>query len=209
MGGPLLVLAAFGATFRSANPYVTSVLVWPKDGIPGISQEEAAQFIGSSVSLVKVTTDEAEAMGMLQSGKVDLVQVIPDLGAAQQAGQPRPQLQFISKTIDPNAEAWIQSLAYGEANYINQQLLTTEASQAQALAQDVIVSLQNFQTELARFGAKIDPQSIARVRADHRRGACCGDAVAGGAAAGKRRASEPGAGVERRAQRGSVVCWTP
>ena len=164
VGGPLLVLAAFGATFRSANPYVTSVLVWPQNGIPGISQEEAAQFIGKSVSLVKVTTDEAEAMGMLQSGKVDLVQVIPDLGAAQQAGQPRPQLQFISKTIDPNAEAWIQSLAYGEANYINQQILTTEASQAQALAQDVIVSLQDFQTELARIGAKIDPQSIARVQ---------------------------------------------
>ena len=27
VGGPLLVLAAFGATFRSANPFITTVLV--------------------------------------------------------------------------------------------------------------------------------------------------------------------------------------
>ena len=79
VGGPLLVLAAFGATFRSANPYVTSVLVWPKDGVPGISQEEAVKFIGSNFPLVKVTTDEAEAMQMLESGEVDVVQIVPEL----------------------------------------------------------------------------------------------------------------------------------
>ena len=89
MGGPLLVLAAFGATFRSANPYVTSVLVWPKDGVPGISQEEAVNIIGSNFPLVKVTTDEAEAMQMLESGEVDVVQIVPELPTTQQAGQPR------------------------------------------------------------------------------------------------------------------------
>ena len=38
VGGPLLVLAAFGATFRSANPFITTVLVWPANGVPGVDQ---------------------------------------------------------------------------------------------------------------------------------------------------------------------------
>ena len=41
VGGPLLVPSAFGATFKSANPFVTTVLVWPESGIPGFSQEQA------------------------------------------------------------------------------------------------------------------------------------------------------------------------
>lgn len=38
VGGPLLVLAAFGATFQSANPFITTALVWPENGIPGLDQ---------------------------------------------------------------------------------------------------------------------------------------------------------------------------
>ena len=38
VGGPLLVLAAFGATFQSANPSVSTVMVWPEGGVPGIDQ---------------------------------------------------------------------------------------------------------------------------------------------------------------------------
>jgi ABC-2 type transport system permease protein len=162
VGGPLLVLAAFGATFRSANPYVTSVLVWPKDGVPGISQEEAVNIIGSNFPLIKVTTDEAEAMQMLESGEVDVVQIVPELPTTQQAGLPRPEIQVLSKTIDPNAEAWIRSLAYAETNYINQRLLTSEAVQAQARAQEVMISLQDFHTQLAQLGALLTPETIER-----------------------------------------------
>jgi len=46
IGGPLLVLAAFGATFRSSNPFISTGLVWPKEGIPGMDQDESAKFIG-------------------------------------------------------------------------------------------------------------------------------------------------------------------
>ena len=75
VGGPLLVLAAFGATFRSANPYIRTILVWPENGIPGISQEQAVDFIGQNFTVVKVTSDKAEAMQMLQNGDADTVTV--------------------------------------------------------------------------------------------------------------------------------------
>ena len=60
VGGPLLVLAAFGATFRSANPGVSAVLVWPENGVPGVEQQQAEALIGSSFRLAKTTTDRAE-----------------------------------------------------------------------------------------------------------------------------------------------------
>ncbi len=56
IGGPLLVLGAFGATFRSANPFVRTVLVWPAEGIPGVSQDQAVQFIEANFSLTGIVS---------------------------------------------------------------------------------------------------------------------------------------------------------
>ncbi len=165
VGGPLLVLAAFGATFRSANPFVRAVLVWPENGIPGISQEQAVKFIGSNFYLVKVTSDENEAMQMLDSGQVDVVQKVPDAEFHAGADQKRPEIEVISRTIDPNAEAWIRSLSYGELNFINQQLLAQEADLAQGKAREVTVSLFNSQQEFEQLRQNFDPQQIERAGA--------------------------------------------
>lgn len=77
VGGPLLVLAAFGATFRSANPFISTVLVWPEDGVPGVDQKVAEAFISSNFYLAKVTADKDEALAMLDRGEADAVQIIP------------------------------------------------------------------------------------------------------------------------------------
>jgi ABC-2 type transport system permease protein len=164
VGGPLLVLAAFGATFRSANPAVTAVLVWPRDGIPGISQEEAAAFVGANFNLAKVTTDEQEAIRMLENAGADVVQVIPSFDFTPGSGKPRPEIRIVSRTVDPNTEAWIRSVAYAETNYINQRLLAVEADQAQARAREVSLSLDGFRSELAQVSANINPQQIERAQ---------------------------------------------
>ena len=71
VGGPLLVLAAFGATFRSANPYVSTVLVWPQGGVPGVDPEQAVEFIGQDFNLDGVVNDSEVALEMRNSGQVD------------------------------------------------------------------------------------------------------------------------------------------
>ena len=53
-------------------------------------------------------------------------------------------------------------MAYAETNYINQRLLTSEAVQAQARAQEVMISLQDFHTQLAQLGALLTPETIER-----------------------------------------------
>jgi ABC-2 type transport system permease protein len=160
VGGPLIVLAAFGATFRSANPFVSAVLVWPEAGIPGISQEQAAQFIGRNFHLVKVTTDEAEAMQMLENGEVDVVQIVPEISPTPDANKERPEIQVISRAIDPNAEAWTRSLAYGEMNFINQQLLKQEATLAQEKAQGAAGELASAQQDFEQLRENFNPQEI-------------------------------------------------
>ena len=162
VGGPLLVLAAFGATFRSANPFITTALVWPENGIPGFSKEEASDFIGRNFALLGVTEDEDEAMTWLEEGRVDVVQIVPEIDIEQGGLSSRPELKIISNTIDPNAEAWIKSLGYGEKNYINQQLLLFEANLAQEKANDVSVNLDVSQEAFKELSESVDPQELER-----------------------------------------------
>ncbi len=165
VGGPLLVLAAFGATFRSANPFITSVLVWPANGVPGIDQQRAESFIGQNLNLLKTTNDQAEAMAMLDAGEVDVVQVVPDVTGWQPGSGKRPTVEVYSRTIDPTAEAWIRSLAFAELNFINQQLLTQEAIAAQSTAKEVTGSLDGAKSQFQLLQQEFSPQNIARTEA--------------------------------------------
>ena len=160
VGGPLLVLAAFGATFRSANPFISTVLVWPENGIPGLTQDQAASFFSEYFYLAEVTTDREEAMQMLDEGRVDVVQIIPEINLAQVSERERPEIQVLSNTVDPNAEAWIRSLAFGEVNFINQQLLSQEAVQAQDKAREVAGKLETTQSQFEQISQTFDQDKI-------------------------------------------------
>ncbi|MFN2199312.1 MAG: hypothetical protein ACK2UW_24555, partial [Anaerolineales bacterium] len=130
--------------------------------MPGISLEQAEQFISSNFYLVKVTSDESEAMDMLNRGQVDVVQIVPAAPASTEGERARSEIQVISRTVDPNAEAWIRSLSYGELNFINQQLLSQEAGLAQTKAQEVGGYLQDAQQEFEQLRQEINPEELAR-----------------------------------------------
>jgi len=164
VGGPLLVLAAFGATFQSANPFITTALVWPENGIPGLDQERAEKFISGNFTLLGTTNDENEANEWLNEGRVDVIQIIPDISADEGPITSRREIKIISNTIDPNAEAWIRSLAYGERNYINQQLLIQEANQAQSKAEEASLNLSTAQEQFKELSSSFDPEEIAKAK---------------------------------------------
>jgi ABC-2 type transport system permease protein len=163
VGGPLLVLAAFGATFRSANPFVTVVLVWPANGIPGISQEQAAQLINTNFQLLAVTPDKERAMQLLELGQVDVVQVVPEFQLDPTNITTRPEIQIFSKAIDPNKEAWVRAITYAQTNYINQQLLAQEAGLAQDKAREVNGNLDTARGEFELIKANLKPEDMKRV----------------------------------------------
>jgi len=162
VGGPLLVLSAFGLTFKKSNPFITTVLVWPENGIPGISQQDAEKFIGDNFFLIDVTSDREKAMQWLDDGAVDVVQIVPEFSASFVQGGKRPEIEIYSRTVDPTTEAWTRSLAYGEANYINKLLLSKEANLAQQKAVEISASLESAQEELTILSRNLDAQKLER-----------------------------------------------
>jgi len=165
IGGPLLVLAAFGATFQSSNPFVSTVLVWPKEGIPGLDQDQAAKFIGANFYLTGVINDEEKAMQMLEDGEVDVVQIVPSIQTDQLSEGSRPEVKVFSRTIDPNAEAWTRSLAFSETNYFNRQILTLEAAKAHDKAIEVDSSLDGALKDYGTITGSFDNTELERAYA--------------------------------------------
>lgn len=158
IGGPFLVLALFGATFRSANPVLRTVLVWPTDGVPGVERSRIEEVITRNFELVEVVSDSSRAIDMLEKGQADVVQVVPhDILRQIERGE-RPALEVYSYAIDPTSEVWIRSLAFSEAHYINRQVLLNQTGQAQQQAGNIQVELQDAQSTLSRLEASLTPE---------------------------------------------------
>jgi ABC-2 type transport system permease protein len=151
IGGPFLVLALFGATFRSTKPLLTTVLVWPETGLPGIERRHVEEAVRWNFELVGVVDDQREALRMLERGEVDVVQIIPaNIQEQIQEGR-QANIQVYSYTIDPTAEAWIRSMMLGQVNFINRQMLLDRTGQAQQQAITVQIELDNAKGILAQI----------------------------------------------------------
>ena len=150
IGGPFIVLALFGATFRSTKPELRAVLVYPESGIPGIERSQVEEAVRYNFKLLNVVEDPQEALAMLESGQVDVVQVLPQ-NFLQQMGQgQQATIQVYSYAIDPTAEAWIRSMMLGQVSYINRQLLLDRTGQAQQQALTVQIELESARGVLAQ-----------------------------------------------------------
>jgi ABC-2 type transport system permease protein len=158
IAGPFLVLALFGASFRSGRPVLRTVLVWPEHGVPGIQRETIESMIGRNFKLVAVVEDGNEGLQMLHDGLADVLQIVPgDIYSQVQSGR-QAQLVIYSYAIDPNAEAWIRTLALSEVNYINRNVLLNQTDLAQQRAVLVRVELSDAQGVLSRFDVNLAPE---------------------------------------------------
>jgi ABC-2 type transport system permease protein len=143
IGGPFLVLALFGATFRSTKPLLTTVLVWPESGMPGIERRQVEEAVRWNFELIGVVDNPQDALNMLERGEVDVVQIIPQNILQQIEEGRQANIQVYSYTIDPTAEAWIRSMMLGQVNFINRQMLLDRTGQAQQQALTVQFELDN------------------------------------------------------------------
>jgi ABC-2 type transport system permease protein len=157
VGGPLLVLVLFGASFQNSTPLLRTIVVLPPGGLPGITPERIRAIAGTNFAIVDITEDAAAAQARLASGEIDVVQELPpDVFAAIQAGR-NPTLHFTSNAIDPMVEGWVQYLAYAEVNEINKELLRQQTVSAQQEAASIQVKVIN-----AR-GSILELESVASV----------------------------------------------
>jgi ABC-2 type transport system permease protein len=141
IGGPLLVLVLFGASFQGSNPVLRTALVLPPQGLEGITTEQIQSLAGLNFKIIDISTDRAQAEARLHAGELDVVQVLPaNVFEAIQHGQ-SPQIEFLSNAIDPLLEGWIQYLAYAEVNEVNKAILTQQTTGAQQQAIGIKVQI--------------------------------------------------------------------
>ena len=148
VGGPLLVLIIFGASFRNSNPVLRTAVVLPPGGIEGVTEREIRALAGLNFTLLEITEDRARAERMLQNGELDVVQVFPSdpYGAAQRGES--PEILFLSNEVNPLNEGWIQYLAYAQVTEINREILRRQTATAQREADGVRGKLADAQDAL-------------------------------------------------------------
>jgi ABC-2 type transport system permease protein len=168
IGGPLLVLLAFGASFTNSNPVLRTVVVVPPGGIAGVSAEQIAALAGTNFQLVEITEDRAGAEARLRAGQIDVVQVLPaQIVEAVERGE-SPAIEFLSNAIDPLMEGWIQYLAYAEVNEINKALLKQQTVSAQQEAAAVRIKVANARDEIGELTGELTPERQAQTQQDLR-----------------------------------------
>jgi ABC-2 type transport system permease protein len=168
IGGPLLVLLIFGASFTSGNPVLRTIVVLPPGGIDGVGREQIQTLVGANFTLLGITEDRADAEAKLRAGQVDVVQVLPAGAlAAVQRGE-SPEIEFLSNAIDPLAEGWVQYLAYAETNEINKALLKQQTIGAQAQAGDIKVDVAGARGDLGRLEGALSKAEQAKIQQDVR-----------------------------------------
>lgn len=166
VGGPLIVLLLFGASYVNATPVLRTDLVVPPEGIPGLSEQRLRELIGANFQIQQIGSDRAVAEARLAEGEIDVVQILPgDILAALQRGE-SPAIEVQSNAINPLTDGWVQYLAYAEVNEINKALLTQQTIEAQQQARGAKDRLSNGRNTLDELEANADRADSALIRAE-------------------------------------------
>ena len=162
VGGPFLVLVLFGTTYLSSQPKLRMIMVLP----PGIFSDKLEQEMRHLTSLnfevLDIVPDRDAALARLESGEVEVVQILPPDLREQVGRGEQSRLTFLTKMIDPLREGWVQYLAYAETSEINRLLLQQQTAEAQAEAAGFKVRLTDARGTIAQLETELNP---ARLRA--------------------------------------------
>ena len=132
--GPFLILLLFGIGYQGERPKIRTVLVAPQQGSGALNVKDIENAITANFTLVKTTSDPAEAQALLDSGQADVIETLPaDVEGNLRSGQ-QSQVDFQYNEINPLNEQWIQYLAYAQVNEINRAVQLKALQQAQAEA---------------------------------------------------------------------------
>jgi ABC-2 type transport system permease protein len=167
--GPSLILFLFGLGYQSERPIISALLVVPANPpahypIDGITRAATASF-----NLVGVVHNREEALALLGSGKVMVVEAWPDtLDRLIVSGQKTP-VEFFSNEVNPLNTQWIQYLAYAQINEINKALLTDLADRSKSEINDLQAFLKEAreQVQVLRTGIDIVKQDQQLERLEH------------------------------------------
>lgn len=137
--GPFLILLAFGAGLREADPQLRTLLVAPEDSDIRDQVEDfaAAEREGQRLLIDGVTSDEVAARGQLRSGEVDLLVVFPEDVAETIEADERAVISIYHTKIDPVEGQAIALFGRSAVDEINNRLLETALEGFQEAFEDL------------------------------------------------------------------------
>ena len=141
--GPFLILFIFGIGYHNVAPTERTLFVTPPgSSIPIQKILQNGTAMGALI-YSGVTTNQAEALRLLQSGKVDLVIVEPGNAANMIEHNQQAVIILYHHEIDPAQVSYIQYLGGWFADAVNQQALLSFAVEGKKGAATLHSSLQN------------------------------------------------------------------
>lgn len=165
IGGPLVVLLLFGASYVNSNPLLRTAIVLPDGGVSGITEQQIRSQVGLNFRIDAITTDRAAAEAKLRNGELDVVQVIPpNIIETVESGK-SPTIEVLSSAIDPLTEGWVQYLSYAEANELNKSLLRQQTVTAQREAQTLKTRLQEARVDLTALNSSLTAERLGQIQA--------------------------------------------
>ncbi len=130
MLGPFVILMLFGIGYTGERPQLQTVLVVPSDMDQALL-EQVQQVISVNFELTDVSSDRTAALEQLQTGQVDVVEILPEDIEERALSGERSPVAFKYNAINPLNEQWIQYLAYAQVNEINRAILLEVTRQLQ------------------------------------------------------------------------------
>lgn len=162
--GPFLILLLFGLGYRGTPPTLRIALVVPQEDLNDERVLRVQQIIDENYDLVYVGPSESEAMGMLDRGEADVVEVVPPNFEEQAAGGSQIPIAFRYYEINPIDEQWLQYTGYVQINALNQAILMQSAGEMQDEAAETSILLSVVDEQLGGLsdGASEDERAETR-----------------------------------------------
>jgi ABC-2 type transport system permease protein len=141
--GPFLILFIFGIGYRNQSGTLrTLVVAQPNSPFTAEVIKQYGQSLTAQITLAGVTSNQNDALNLLQKGQVDLVIVAPENAAATIKGNQQAVFTLYHNEIDPVQASSVKYLGWLYVGVVNQQVLHAFVVQGQADAVNMRISLQ-------------------------------------------------------------------
>ncbi len=137
---PFLILALFGAGYRQTNgPLRTIFVSGDEETFQSVIEPRLAE-LGNALESAGVTESRESAVGMLRTGGVDVVVVVPDDPESTIRNNEQAVFEVLHDQLDPYERATIGLITQAAVDAVNRSILEELVAEGQVRSDDVALT---------------------------------------------------------------------
>ncbi len=137
---PFLILALFGAGYRQTNGPLRTIFVSADEETFQTVIEPRLAELGNALESAGVTGSRDSAIGMLRSGEVDVVVVVPDDPEATIRTNEQAVFEVLHDQLDPYERATIGLITQAAVDAVNRSILEELVAEGQVRSDDAALT---------------------------------------------------------------------